>query len=666
MKIFLCIITTLFFLSNVTAQSLDSYRVEKQWTLNSALHDLVINNNVQGMKSALAGSAANANVASTYVTNDGATGKIQNNIPLIFDVVYNCLDGVCSPEMLDVVLETGADMYVPYRAKTVIYVVLDYIVNMPIQCCENAEEVLGVLIKHKIKINNRFSNLPTPMAYLMRTTKKVHGGYNKDYVSEKVVLMMLKAGSKINSYDDDEGNLLDFALATESDNLASYLIRKGIDVRHNTKTGTNTLREAIAAGNLAIVKQMEEYDNAHIDINSLENNTREISRHPELYNYLAEICGFKAEVYEDLVLYRYRFPDKKSLVQDKYEALARKEVAAAVSFSDILKCENRYPDLQSITTPKKESIYRRDSRKLEQYLQDVLSSVNAITNFTDGMEICTLTDIATNYLKDYKVNHYDIDNKIYIAEELTQLEIVYAAVKMRMNTYFTMESHPIAYFLGLAPALESPSFDFGRYSQDKNTLECSISHIKNDSKCGFNGFYKKVANYLGDKLYRFHENANKQGESYNRAVEVYNRKVEEHRAMVAEANRRAEAEREAERQQKENDKIERQQRAHDSIVKLADSDKIFPPRKRMGDKWEHTNVIGAIVGGGIPGTWSVSVEYKDDNHTCGYIARSSETVDEDTEYYSVASGKRYKTMEDALAAEYYYKRYGIIRKTGKI
>lgn len=675
MKYVFVILAALLAFKAATAQSLDSYRVSRsnETTVDNAMHDFVTKNDVKGLRGYLGGSAAKANAASRVQTTQGKVSTIDTPMPLIFDVVYNCLDGNCSTEMFEAVLETGADMYVPYDGKTVIYVVLDRIATMPVEFCATEEELLRLMTKYKIKINNRYAQLPPPLTYLMRRTKEYNGVYSTDYVSDNAIKLLLQAGANINAYDKDGNNLLDFAILTGNDRLCTYFIRKGVDVLHNTKSGTNTLREAIAVGNLQIVKEMEEYGNANIDINSLENNTRDISRYPELYQYLAHLCSFKAEIYEDVVLFRSRFPDKRDMVKDKYENLCRKEVAAAKIFADILRVEYRYPDLPSITTPKKESIYRSDCQKLQNYLNKTLTSLNGRTSFEDGDKILEDDDIVQYFSANYRTNNYDPDGKIYIVEELNYIKQVHEAVKMQIGWYFSEHKYPVLYFLGLAPSPTKPVFDQAGSQHDYNTINAALSVVSNlNSKCGFNNFCVKVKPYLDDKLIRLVNRVNSNIATYNAEVEKYNKKVEEHRRLMDKVNREAkereqerERERENERIAEENRKQEEQaQREAESkkIKELVNGDE-FPAYKMEGN-WSYYNMMDAMVafafGNKIPGTYSCVIKYNDGVR--GSIART----EDNKIFYSEAANKGYETIKDALAAEYFYQKYSIVREKGRI
>ncbi len=658
--------------SNIaSAQSLDSYRVSRQneTVVDNDLHQYVIHGDVKGLRNYLGGSATKANAASCIVATAGKVSTINKPMPLIFDVAYNCLDGNCPTEMFEAVLATGADMYVPYNEKTVIYVVLERIATMPVEFCSTAEELLRLMTKYQLRINSRYAQLPPPFTYLIRRTKEFNGGYSKDYVSDNVIHMMLQAGANINAYDKDDNTLLDFAIATGNDRLRIFFIKKGVDVRHNTKAGTNTLREAIASGNYQAVKEMEEYGNANIDINSLENNTREISRYPDLYQYLAHICSFKAEIYEDLVLFRSRFPDKKDMVKEKYENHCRREVNESVTFADILKCEYRYPDLTEITAPKKLSIYHSDCNKLHICLNRTLASIGGRSSFRDGEIIFEDDDIVQYFINNYRNSNYDPDGKLYIAEELMGLTLVREAVEMRIRSYFSVHKYTIAYFLGLVPSPTKPVFDHAGCRHDYNTIEAALNFVHNlDSKCGFGDFCVEITPYLNNKLTRFMERANHEIELYNAAVDEYNLKVEEHQRLMADARRRAEVQREQEREneriaeenrkQEEQVKQETERKKMDDLVNSYD----FPAYKMDGD-WRYFNMMDAMVafpfGDKIPGTYSCVVEYDDGERGC--IARSEDYKI----FYAEASGKGYETIKDALAAEYFYQKYSIVREKGK-
>lgn len=306
-KTFICTLLILW-ACFIQAQSFNSLKRETAKPYVPELHTLVINNDIEGMRNNLRVTPANANNGSVYF--DGKqlsrwekTGG--TTMPLLFDVINNCIAGVCSYEMLDVVLDAKADMYTPFEGMPPLYFLLDYIAVTPKILCGTQEAILQKLIEHKIDVKTKFRDKPAPLAYLMQRTRNYVGKYSPLYVSDEVLKMLIEAGADINSYDSEGNNLLTFVLETQNSEMEDYLFSKGINIKGGNNSDVEPFYQAIDNNNISVVKRILE-TGYKCDVRELSNRLAKLKANPEMCTIIIDHCLLQVHSWSDATLFYNR------------------------------------------------------------------------------------------------------------------------------------------------------------------------------------------------------------------------------------------------------------------------------------------------------------------------------------------------------------------------
>ena len=567
---------------------------------------------------------------------------VKRSVPLFYETVLRALDGETPPEMCQVVTDAGCDLDVVYDGYTPIYVVMDYVATHPKSQCANAVKVMKVFDSRKdFDANKRYRSELPPLNYLMRRNYDfLHGKFNADFIPDEVLQIMISHGASVTSYTEDGASLMTYAIDTDNKYLQTYFIEKGVNLRHNDAQGNDAVHQAIERGDLALLKKMISSGGVSIDINSFHNDTKKIAAYPDLYNYLATVCSQKAENYEDLVLFRKRFDDKKGMVQNKYERLAQSELNKCEKFADVVNVANRYPDLTKLTDVKKAAVYRRDYNRLNGILQTVLSVARS-ANLNSPLEHDSfVNEFITTYSKTYS---YDPENKVSVAYRIQTFYDVHRGVEFRDNyIYYGRNS---GFFVELLD-LDNPYFKMDLAKEHRAMLEKAISTAKYNSDHDFANYFSAAAPVLERKLNTFINSVNRQIEQYNSEVRDYNAKLARNKAA-------ADARRAQEEAKKEHDK-----RIRDAVDK--DLSTIGITYKTS--EWEKGWADRFFMTADHKSTYYMDVEYSDGSKGC--IIKYPQT-----DYYLPSRGKgffiddTYTTLYDAIAAEYFFQ-FDVTRSKG--
>ena len=284
---------------------------------NEKLNTLLKNNDVAGMKSYLAGNPGAANDASSSVQEQREYSTATVHVPLLYDVVAGCLNGSYPADMCGAVLAAGGNLNVAFGDKTPVYLVLDYIAVHPKDLCATAEQLLSFFTaRSDFDVNYRHRSLLPPLAYLIRENYRFLGRFDKNYVSDNALKLLLDKGAPINTYDSDGNTLMSFAMDTDNEYLQGLFIEKGIDLTKKNSGGNDALYKAIAEGRTELVKQIEN-SGYNIHLHNLKNDPKSFKQHTEIYHYVATLCADKATSYDDLLLFRKMFADKFDLIKSK-------------------------------------------------------------------------------------------------------------------------------------------------------------------------------------------------------------------------------------------------------------------------------------------------------------------------------------------------------------
>lgn len=249
--------------------------------------------------------------AQSFASLRRSTGKSD-----VYAAVENALTGKLPASDACQSIKTG-DTGAPFGGKTPIYLVLDYLATHPKQECGVAEQLLEAFIgKQGFDVNNRYSTLLPPLAYLIRSNYEFLGGrFSADYLSDEVLRRLIEAGASVNTYNSDGATLMNFAIDTSNRYLQSYFISQGIDLRHADEKGNDAIHHTIEQGDVVLLKKMIAENGVTVDVNSFHNDTKQLFKnHPEMYSYLAAECAMHATNYADLRLFRQRFDDCQQMV----------------------------------------------------------------------------------------------------------------------------------------------------------------------------------------------------------------------------------------------------------------------------------------------------------------------------------------------------------------
>lgn len=444
------------------AQGFDDLKKAKPVVFNKKLQAVVNNNDVKGLEKLLTSKPETKNDGSNFGKND--RGAILT-IPLFYDVVDKTLSGTVSIEACRVCLAAGCDVYTVYNGKTPIYRVMDFFATTPSDKCEIGMEVLKLLVAQKgFDLNRRYRSLPPPFSYLLSENFKYLGNnYSKDYLSTELIRYLIDNGAYLNSYDENGASLLSLAISTNNVYLQNYLVDNGVNIDKAADTeGNNGVIAAIADNNVPLLEKIVKNYNVQLTTPLVKDWTSKVS--PDMFDYLVGQCADHANTYEEIVEFRTHFSNRKDVVQDKYENLAKKEVSNTYTYEGIMECKKRYPDLANITEPKfkeianneistskdiaqikvcenrypdfkamtdlkKNEIYLNDVKKLEESYSHAKNLVAKSSFYYESR----MSDIANSFVNNYQ-NYYDPDNQLPLAKDLSRF---YSALSSVNQGYYS-------------------------------------------------------------------------------------------------------------------------------------------------------------------------------------------------------------------------------------
>ena len=364
----------------------------------------------------------------------------------LYTTVEKVLNGQMPASAAANEVSTSTLLTEPYNGKTPIYLVLDYIAHTPKTKCEEAEKLLDAFLANKsFDVNQRYSSLMPPLAYLIRENYDfLDEKFSSNYISDHVLRKLIEAGASVNTYNTDGSSLMSFAIVTNNQYLQNYFAESGANIHHTDNTGQDDLYKIIASGNLDLLKKYMNNGQAKIDIHTLKNEPSSFAQYKQMYDYLAEHCGKQANSYDDMKLYRKRFNLRKDVVEAKYQNLAQNEIDAIKTFHDIVKIESRYPDLQFILKAKLD-YYHNDCQKLAPICQQARKSAAAKQVNLNG------SNTVTDFINLYGKYNYDPDNKLPEARQTADYFQVCNALNLQLqNSYwnygrppkYSEEGHP--------------------------------------------------------------------------------------------------------------------------------------------------------------------------------------------------------------------------------
>ena len=358
----------------------------------------------------------------------------------LYTTVEKVLNGQMPASAAANEVSTSTLLTEPYNGKTPIYLVLDYIAHTPKTKCEEAEKLLDAFLANKsFDVNQRYSSLMPPLAYLIRENYDfLDEKFSSNYISDHVLRKLIEAGASVNTYNTDGSSLMSFAIVTNNQYLQNYFAESGANIHHTDNTGQDDLYKIIASGNLDLLKKYMNNGQAKIDIHTLKNEPSSFAQYKQMYDYLAEHCGKQANSYDDMKLYRKRFNLRKDVVEAKYQNLAQNEIDAIKTFHDIVKIESRYPDLQFILKAKLD-YYHNDCQKLAPICQQARKSAAAKQVNLNG------SNTVTDFINLYGKYNYDPDNKLPEARQTADYFQVCNALNLQLRDSYWNYGRPPKY-----------------------------------------------------------------------------------------------------------------------------------------------------------------------------------------------------------------------------
>ena len=499
--LFLCAVAL-----NATAQSFDLRPTGKSTKkANESLETFLDNNDVEGMNEYLKKNADEVNSNSRVVVSEN---KLKKPLPLFFDAFTRALNNTDngSVEMCQAILDAGCDLHPVFDGMTPIYKLMQYFATHKKSDCGNALRLLKAFTTRKDwDANLRYRSELPPLNYLLNTNYNFLGKrFSKEYIPDEVIETLISHGASATTYSEGGSSLMTFALETDNARLQSYFVQAGVNLKHSDGRGNDDIYKMISSNNLSILKEVYSRGKLDLNINNLKNDPKDISKNREMYDFVAEVCANKALSYEDLVLFRQKFADKKALVQQKYEELAKREVNASTSYDMISKCLKRYPDLPDITGPRLLSIAEGElktyktiaqlkdfetrypqlkDKTREQKDRIYLADCNALQEAYNQMKASMQSQsanvnktISAKFIENYN-KYYDPQQKLNLATAMNNCVQALEASEKKFGPYYSPDNH----------------FE-GAYNSDMSQLDKALSYCVEMKK------YDLASDWLQKKL----------------------------------------------------------------------------------------------------------------------------------------------------------------------
>lgn len=555
-------------------------------------------------------------------------------------------------------VSTSTQLTEPYNGKTPIYLVLEYLAHTPKDKCEEAEKLLDAFLANKkFDVNQRYSSLMPPLAYLIRENYDfLNERFSAAYISDNVLRKLIEAGASVNTYNTDGSSLMTFASSTRNKYLQDYFLKQGIDLAHRDKAGNDDAYHIISDGNVELLKRLIDEGRIEVEFKKLRNDIKDIAKHPAMYNYLAGVFAKQVNNYDEVTLFRKQFGNNKDLVQNKYEALAKKECNAAKTFNDVLNIEKRYPELTTIIGNYKRAIYDRDCNTLKQLYQESLEAAKSAT-------LKTLNDegFVSRFINTYK--EYDPANQMPMANGMEEFFTVCNALNTNMNASYWYDYEET----DLINIIFGPSHKFVFLDQKVKQRDAIFEQAKRicqtKSNWGYDSFWTKAAEELPKRYNQFLDNVDRNKDEYRRAIADYKAKEEAEaaarRAELDAKEARKRAEKEAEDLASSSRTIEEKPEKVSSSI---DPETVEIPKWRVIEiKDNKTAGLGVGI---LREEGDYYIIYTNDNAWYTSVEHHTK-IDGKYRYWSKSVGAYYDTLENAVAANYVMQKYGKVRKKGK-
>jgi hypothetical protein len=357
------------------AQSFNSLKKNAPAAYNETLHIILEKDDAQEMREYLSLNPSHVNDASSKISKQGV-GKnpVISIVPLLYDAVDRTLQGKSSVEMCQIIINAGCNLNAPCEGKTPVYLILDFIAVHSKEYCETAEKILSFFVSRAdFDANYRYKALLPPLSYLIRENRQHLGRFDKNYISNQVLQLLIEKGASVNTYDGEGNSLMAFALDTENEWLQEYFIANGINLTKTNKEGKDVLYRAIAEGNLPLAKRVIAETKMVIDEHNLKNDPSSFEQYPELYQYIAQLCAKQAIKYTDIFDLQ-KFADKFSKLNTVSEIFSRQKdlIITTENISLLQDFANKYQNAVNAS-----HIYQRQIDLIEKEEKNILSQIHS-------------------------------------------------------------------------------------------------------------------------------------------------------------------------------------------------------------------------------------------------------------------------------------------------
>lgn len=418
-----------------------------------------------------------------------------------------------------------------YDGKTPIYLLMDYIAKHPKEECANAEGILSIILSRKdFDVNQRYSTLLPPLVYLIRENKKfLNGSFSKKYISDNALKLLIEHGASINAYDEEGNSLMSFAQDTQNSYLQSYFINNGINLLHVNSDGNNSIFGLIKDGDLDLLKQALGWSSFDLSVNTLKNDPATFKKHEPMYEFIANECATKAAVYDDVALFRRKFPDKHYLVQKKYDAIFRQEIEQAKTYKDFVRCRERFSDMNSAIDSKLHGLYIDDCTRLDEFYRQLLLEANKLELNSLHYSVKHydfVNDFIDSYQNKFK---YDPDHKVGLALTLQRVYDVIRGLSLQLpDSYLGYEdiTNPADKLLSLGLYSElKPVFKMNKAKKDMELIVKALKICASNNDQVFSKYYSFAQKKIERKKELFIELYNRSRDEYQKEAAVYNQEV---------------------------------------------------------------------------------------------------------------------------------------------
>ncbi len=291
--IFLLLITGY---ANAQYFKLENERPNLSGEYNTKLSKALHKNNALKLKKILNKQPQSINDITDYASKSKYSRLSGGGKILLFDAVERYLDDNCPYEIIETIMHYKPFLYCTYKGKTPLYLLLDFFATHKIKECNKAEKLLNLFCKQEgFNAGRRQINLPPPLSYLIiKNNKFLNHQISNDYLSTNVLKTLILNGASPNSLDDNENNLLDFALKRDRKELVSFLLNKGTLVNNKNTTGKDAFVTAIEIGNLPLLEKI--YKNGYklsLDVLYKQNVQYSLKKHPKVKDFIYQIANSK-------------------------------------------------------------------------------------------------------------------------------------------------------------------------------------------------------------------------------------------------------------------------------------------------------------------------------------------------------------------------------------